>query len=617
MVVSDWNAAHDTVGCALAGLDLEMPTGPVLGEALAAAVRAGDVPVAQLDDTVDRLVRLARRIHGHPTRRVVASPDAPGGRSREGEVLTRAAAAGFVLLKNERDLLPLRVDAGRGALAVIGPNAVDPCFQGGGSAWVNTGELRAPLDALVEQYAPVVEVRSEQGCRSRNSFLPLELLDARAAGPASRPGLTLTYESENAPATARGVEELRRRSFLSWHDGIDAFPDGTCGTVRMSAWLTPTRAGDHEFSVKGSGPASLRIDGRRVAALEAQGERRDVYAALFSPRAGVGTVTLPAGRAVHVEACMRHEPGGIPVLEVGCRAPEPEGLLDSAVALARQAQAVVLMVGTSADVEAESADRSTTTLPGDQDALVEAVLAVNPRTVVVVNAGAAVDLPWLERAAAVLYVWFPGHGFADALTGVLSGCLEPGGRLPLTLAATHDQYPAYETTPDADGRLVYAESVLVGYRHLDAHGLQPAFPFGHGLGYTHYAYGSPHVTAGPSLPEHPLVVSVAVTNVGQRFGKEVVQLYVSPPTGEVLRTPRELKAFEAVHLHSGETREVVFRLDARAFAHWDSDRHRWHVAAGTHQVSVGRSSWDLRGVLEVTLPEIAFTSTAGHAAPSS
>jgi len=587
LLMSDWLAARDTLGCALGGLDLEMPAGPVMGAALAAEVRAGRLPEGELDDKVARLVRLARRVRAGRTAGA-ESPVEDGG--DEAAMLVRAAAGGFVLLQND-GLLPLLPDRQEGVLAVIGPNATDPCFQGGGAAAVNMGPVRLPLEALTERYA---HVEYERGAAPRDTYRPLELLDVRTVEEPVGPGLLVTYVVDGGRdgGGAQSVSEVRGSSFLSWYDGIAAFAAGSSGVVRMSAVLIPERTGRHDFSVRGSGPTELRFGGVSVASLTGQARADDMFAAVYANPVGEGSVLLEAGVPVNIEATMRHVPHGIPVFEVGCRAPVPQDLLDRAVALAARAQAVVLVVGTSSDVDSESADRTDTALPGAQDDLVREVLRVNPRTAVVVNAGSAVDLPWAPAAAAILYTWLPGHGFADALASVLSGDLEPGGRLPITLAATPEQYPAYDTTPDSSGRLTYTESVFVGYRHLDEQGLVPAFPFGHGLGYTRFEYGDLTATGTVLGPGGRVELAVSVRNMGDRPGKHVLQVYVTPPRGQVPRPPRELRDLAAVTLAPAEQRRVRFSLGPEAFAYWDETRRAWRVAAGQYAVVVAGSSRD-------------------------
>jgi beta-glucosidase len=253
-----------------------------------------------------------------------------------------------------------------------------------------------------------------------------------------------------------------------------------------------------------------------------------------------------------------------------------------------------VVVGTSDEEESESGDRESTALPGGQDELVRRVLAANSRTVVVVNAAAAVDMPWSDHAAAVLCTWFGGQELGPALADVLSGVREPGGRLPITIAADPGDYPAYDTRPDADGRLRYEESIFVGYRHFDARARTPRFPFGHGHGYTDFAYERMVLSAARIRAGERVRVEVDVRNAGARTGKEIVQLYVADPVSALARPPAELKAFAAVTLTPGEGRTVALELDERAFAYWHPGLGSWHAEAGEFEIRVGRSSRDIR-----------------------
>jgi len=176
----------------------------------------------------------------------------------------------------------------------------------------------------------------------------------------------------------------------------------------------------------------------------------------------------------------------------------------------------IIVVGNDEAWESEGRDRRTVTLPGRQNELVERVAAANPRTIVVVNAGCPMDLPWADRVAAVLYAWLPGQEFGNALADVLLGKSEPGGRLPFTIAARECDYPALSTTPGAEERLVYAEGVNLGYRHFDAAGIEPRFCFGHGLGYTRIEFESLEVTADGLPPGDSAQLKVRLRNVGGR-----------------------------------------------------------------------------------------------------
>jgi beta-glucosidase len=256
------------------------------------------------------------------------------------------------------------------------------------------------------------------------------------------------------------------------------------------------------------------------------------------------------------------------------------------------------VVGTTEEVESEGFDRDSLALPGRQDELVERVAAVNPRTVVVVNSGAPVLLPWIGRVPAVLVAWFPGQEFGNALADVLLGDREPGGRLPVVWpAAEHGHLPS---TRPVRGRLVYEESVHVGNSAYDRAGTQPAFPFGHGLGYTTWEYLD--VTVPPHVdPDGDAVARVRVRNTGTRPGREVVQVYASRPDSAVERPTRWLAGFATVTAGPGQEVTADVTVPARSLAHWDGDSHAWSVEHGSFHLAVGRSYGDQRLATEIAV----------------
>jgi beta-glucosidase len=256
------------------------------------------------------------------------------------------------------------------------------------------------------------------------------------------------------------------------------------------------------------------------------------------------------------------------------------------VGLARGADVALVVVGTTEEVESEGFDRASLALPGRQDELVRRVAEVNPRTVVAVNAGAPVLLPWAEEVAAVLLAWFPGQEFGHALADVLLGVSEPGGRLPTTWPAREEGLPS---TEPADGVLAYEEGLHIGYRLHLREGREPRYPFGHGLGYTRWAYlgmDAPREAGGAD----GVGVTVRVRNDGPRAGREVVQVYASRPGSAIERPVRWLAGFAAVDAPAGEEAVVEVRLAARAFEHWDEGAGRWATEPGTFELAAGSSS---------------------------
>jgi beta-glucosidase len=257
---------------------------------------------------------------------------------------------------------------------------------------------------------------------------------------------------------------------------------------------------------------------------------------------------------------------------------------------ARDADVAVVLVGTTEEVESEGFDRDSLALPGRQDELVRRVAAANPRTVVVVNAGAPVFLPWAEEVPAVLLAWFPGQEFGNALADVLLGSTEPGGRLPTTWPASAEGLPS---TQPVDGILTYDEGLFVGYRGFDRDEREPLYPFGHGVGYTTWEYVGIEASRDAAAGEG-MSVRVRVRNTGIRRGREAVQVYASRPESVVVRPPRWLAGFAAVEADPGQEVAADVTMSARSLTHWDVESHDWAIEPGTFQVSAGRSSRDLR-----------------------
>jgi beta-glucosidase len=306
-----------------------------------------------------------------------------------------------------------------------------------------------------------------------------------------------------------------------------------------------------------------------------------------------GRLRLAAGEEVELTLTHRLEPGaGAAMLTLGVEEPAlpDEQELERAAALAGGADAAVVVVGTTEEIEGEGHDRASLALPGGQDELVRRVAAANPRTVVVVNAGSPVELPWRDAVPAVLLAWFPGQEFGDALADVLLGRVEPGGRLPTTWPAAAADVPVLATRP-VDGRLEYREGIHVGYRAWARAGTTPAFPFGHGLGYTSWAYEEIEAPA-TAAPGEPVSVQVRLRNRGPRPGREVVQAYLSRPASAVERPALWLAGFAAVQADPGQAVGAHLRLDPRAFQHWSPEARAWATEPGPFLLSAGRSAAD-------------------------
>jgi beta-glucosidase len=269
---------------------------------------------------------------------------------------------------------------------------------------------------------------------------------------------------------------------------------------------------------------------------------------------------------------------------------------EDTVESARAADVAVVFAGLGEEHESEGHDRGSLALPREQSDLIAAVAESNPRTIAVLSVGAPVLLDWAEHVAAILLVWYAGQELGTALAEVLFGRTEPGGRLPVTWPASADDVPVLDPAP-VDDVWHYREGIFVGYRHFDRNGLEPAYCFGHGLGYTRFSYEDLQVEPDGS----GFQVFVRIRNAGARGGKEVVQVYIG--SEDPSRPPLELKAFDCIELDAGAEGELTFTLGERAFSGWDTEAGRFAPIPGRHEIAVGSSSRVLRLRTSVTLAQ--------------
>ena len=601
VALSDWHAARSTVPTAAAGLDLAMPgpAGP-WGRQLTAAVRAGDIGEDEVDAKVLRILRLARRVGALGQADAGASANGPisngGPVLADPVLLRRCAAAAFTLLVNKDAALPLDLSAIR-SIALIGPNAVNPVTQGGGSATVPPVSVSTPARVLTEALADVAEVMVRPGCVTW-SIVP-EPEPATLHDPdTGELGVRLDFRSEEGELAST---EHRTATMFTWWDGLpEGIGWGGRGTISLRARYRARQSGPHVIGAGGVGVLTLAVDGTQVAAGHPAAPA-DPVEVMVRPGEVRAMVDLAEGQEAEVVISLLPDdwPQGPVAIRLGIvPAPDGDALLRQAVEAARSADAAIVVVGSGPTTESEGFDRPGLRLPGDQDELVRRVAAVNDRTVVVVNAGMPVLMPWADQVAAIGCCWLPGQAMGEALADVLLGRAEPGGRLPVTIPAAEADCPVLHSVPES-GRLEYTEGLLIGYRGYDQAGRTPHFAFGHGLGYTTWEYLSAAAESVVVGPGADLELTVVTRNTGPRRGREVVQAYVEPVTAEAGRPVRTLGAFATATAEPGETASVTFAVPARAFARYDETARAWVWPPGEFTVRIGRSSADLRLSIQV------------------
>jgi beta-glucosidase len=537
-VMSDYGALHSTAG-ATEGTDSEQPFNTYFGSALQADVENGTIPVSDLNTMVSRILTEMFRFNLFAQPRT-GSPSDTVTTPAHVAVATQVAEEGTTLLKNSGSVLPLAASGG-GTIAVIGPSAsASPTYAGGGSAYVIPSSTVSPLAGIRAAAGPGTTVSYTQGLPTDAQLQPIPSADLSPAYTGTgfagfqQPTYTGTL---TAPETGTYVLAITNpcgcyTSTYLFVDGRELLDDPSTPPVHTYSAAVRLTAGRHTLTVTGPGPSSQLL------------------------------WATPSDLA----------PG-----------------INAAVAAARSARVAVVVV--SDDTESEATDRPSLNLPSAQDELVSAVAAANPRTVVVVNAGAPVAMPWLPQVAGVIDAWYPGQASGTALASVLFGRTDPGGHLPVTFPASLSQVPASTTAqfPGNGSTVQYSEGIDVGYRWYDAKDITPMFPFGFGLSYTTFAFSHLSVRPGATDGTRDVRVSATVTNTGKVSGSDVAQLYLGDPaaSGE---PPRQLEGFQRVTLAPGQSARVSFLVTPADMQWWDDAANGWTQTAGSYRVYVGDSS---------------------------
>jgi len=355
--------------------------------------------------------------------------------------------------------------------------------------------------------------------------------------------------------------------------------------MRMEGFFMPQESGTHTFAINAVGAARLFIDEKLVIDHSSPSDSGQQKTAEIE-------LTANQGYPIRLEYVWEGNPRWRSV-SIGHLPPHAPDLMAEAVELAKRSDAVVLIAGLNGDWESEGFDRVDMKLPGAQNELIERVVAANPKTIVVLNVGSAVEMPWIDKVPAVLQLWYDSQEQGNALADVLFGDVNPSGKLPTTFPARLQDNPAYTNYPGENGKVRYGEGIFVGYRYYDKKEIAPLFPFGHGLSYTTFQYSNLQISATSMTPNELLEVNVDITNTGKVAGKEIVQLYVHDVKATFARPKKELKAFTKVELAAAETKTVTFTLDREAFWYFDTRKNTWATEPGDFEILVGSSSRDI------------------------
>lgn len=575
-VVSDWRSVYSTVKSAKAGLDLEMPVAEYFGEKLLEAVKKGEVKESVIDDKIRRLMRVRFKagLFDHPPK----EDESVLHREEHKKLALKAAQQSLVLLKNNNKILPL--DQGKlKTLAVIGPNALDARVGGGGSSKVTPFYAVSPMQGLKKALGKNVKIKHALGIAIRGDIDPLR--------QAFHAEYFNNIELKGKPVMKRVEEKID----FNWgydapHPSLHRPDDRNTFSVRWVSTIEPPKTGKYRFQF-------LHNDGMRAFIGD-----KPIFDNWKKNRIQFKTVTVPlqAGKKYSLRIEYFFD-GGISQVKFGWILPDHDYIAEAA-GIAKQCDAAIIFAGLYERWESESWDRRRMELP-NQDLLIDAVAKANPNTIVVMQTGSPVFMPWLDKVAAVVQAWYPGQEGGNAIADVLLGNVNPAGKLPFSFISSYDHSPAFKDYKDKSLKSPYAEGIFVGYRYLDKHRIKPLFPFGHGLSYTTFRYSGLKVEPEPG--NHTFKVSLKITNTGKRAGTEIVQLYISDIESSLERPEKELKGFARIHLNPGQSKTVTLKLNSGSFAFFDPNPDRWRVETGDFEVSVGSSSEQIQLKKRITI----------------
>ena len=582
-VVSDWGAARDTVENATGGLDLEMP-GPAKswGKNLITAINDKAVPEDLINDKVKRILNVASfcKRFENPIRK----PERDNDSKLKRKLLKDAAQEGMVLLKND-GILPLKKDIK--SIGIIGPNAEKAQIIGGGSATLVPYHESHPVSSFQNNFSEKTIVKSAKGCHTYR-YLP-EINKSLT----KENGFLVEYfnvtDNKNdfiSSKVLRGskfwIFEGFAKDIIGTEDRLDIF-------VKFSCTYVPDISGEHAFEIFAIGKSKLIINNEEIIDNWTDPLPGDAFFAHgSSPKRGASY--LEKDKSYQIEIQYKFE-GNFPAIYIGCQPPDKIDLLDEALNIAKEVDEVILLVGTNSDWETEGNDRVDFNLPGEQNTLIEKVLEINPNAIIVLNTGSPVDMPWVNKAKSILQSWYAGQEYGDALFEILTGLVNPSGKLPTTFPKRIKDTPAYSCYPGENLQMSYDEKLLIGYKWYDRKKIEPLFHFGHGLSYTNFEYSNLRIS---NSDKNNFTCSFNIENVGDISGFEISQCYISFMNCDEDEPIKKLQGFDKTYINSGEIKKIEICLDSNSFSTWDINNHQWEIKKGVFNILIGSSSNDIK-----------------------
>ncbi|MBN1952311.1 MAG: glycoside hydrolase family 3 C-terminal domain-containing protein [Bacteroidales bacterium] len=598
IVMSDWTSTYDGVACAKAGLDLEMPSGDFMNyDTLLPAIKSGELSEAAIDDKVRRILNLYQRFgyYEKPT----ISDGFKLDKDYVREIALDAARGGITLLKNEGKTLPISSGKVK-KIAVIGPNAHPAVTGGGGSSKVDPLHVVSLFEAVKEIAGPDVEVVFERAILQETE-LPKKFFRNTHFYHQTENGTVEGVKAQFYGNTNLEGDPVFEGVFdhidHTMHDSVYAGVPDVNYSARFEACFNVDTGGNYRLALAGDDGYRLIMDGDTL--IDQWHNQPETVRSI--------DMVLKAGKEYSIRIDY-YQGGGSASIRFGYMpkldlASESAVLWQNAVKAARESDLVIFAVGFNPNIESEGMDRSWE-LPKGQDEMIKKISALNSNSVVVLNAGGNVGMPWLNQVGALLYAWYPGGEGNLAVAEILFGNTNPSGKLPVSFEKRWEDNPAFGSYFDHDGdkKVYFEEGIFLGYRHYDRSAVKPLFPFGFGLSYTSFDYAALKLEKDTIRAGEPLTLSFTLTNSGAMGGAEVAQVYVRDMESELDRPVKELKNFDKLYLEPQESGEVKLTLDPGAFSYYNPEKGGWVTEPGTFEILVGASSEDilLKAALIVT-----------------
>ncbi|KAF9692453.1 hypothetical protein EKO04_009567 [Ascochyta lentis] len=606
LVMSDWGGTNSTADSLNAGLDLEMP-GPTrwrTREAVVKAVRDGEVSEQAITDRARNVLKFIEKVGAFenpeiPPEKSIVNPE-------HSKLIRDVAGQGITLLKNDGAILPLRKDKAKGKKVGLFGLAKEALIHGGGSASLNAHYRITPESGLKAAYGDDVEFKFAKGAQTYRLLPPLAKHCRDAQG---NHGWRMELFKDGDSKPWKTVDAFKESSFSPILDN-----EAVGKEVRLTTTFVPSATGEHYLGCSGIGPTTVTVNDKVV--FEQKGNSPDPMGFLLggNPEKEF-TVPFTEGKAYKIQIHTMPPSGGsdwgilagLPGFRMGFMLQEEHDvdMLTQAKELAKEVDVAIVFTGHTPAWETEGQDQQSFHLPreGSQDALVDAVASLNRNTIVVNSTGVAIAMPWLDKVAALVQAWFPGQEAGNAIADIISGAVNPSGRLPVSFPKHLEDAPAYGNFPGekkGDQLTVkYEEGVFVGYRHYDRVSKEKVqFPFGFGLSYTTFSLNNGKIeqTAADAFR-----ATVSAKNTGSIPGATVVQLYVGRKQQSSEHPIKTLSAFKKVHLEAGEEKQVELSLTPRDFAYFDEASKGWKVDRGQYDFSFGQSTAHIESVVTLDI----------------